>query len=231
MNPEKDFAELKDIFSQHEGLRYKELVSPEERPERLLGINGIHLLLKFLERSYDLLEGSIDTYSRHKTLQFYILVRSHFETTANLGYFLSNLRKFYNNEITVERIDEVVGKLSVGSRKKSPDNSDLVMPDSVSVLTTIDVVDKLLDRDINMFRNSYDTLSEFSHPNFFGISYKTKVSVEQGNVLFLSDRDSFERFAKGGLPKLLITANVFMMFYREAYSLIEKNETMPKLIK
>lgn len=199
-----------------------------------MGVNGTLFLLRILERSYDLIEGAIDTYNRKKVIQFAILIRAHFETTTNLAYFLINLEKFYRGDIHIDKINEIVGKLLIGSRKKPEGNPPLEMPDSVSVLTAINGADNLLKNmgsDISMFEKIYELLCEFSHPNFLGTAYKTKVNIDKGNVTFLTDEESFERYSKMNVSRLLISVNFFIFWYKKAFSLIEKNETMPTLVK
>jgi hypothetical protein len=233
VNSESQIHELKEAIEKHKTLRFKELQSPKERPERLLGTNGIHLLLKHLERSYDLIEGTIDSFERNKTLQFWILTRAHFETTASLCFFYRNLIQFYENKINQEKIDELIGEISTGSRLE-PIDSDYHQPTAVNVLKEINDVDKLLKKGGikgSHFRRGYDIASEFCHPNLLGLTYKTKVNVEKGNVLFLDDSEFFKKYEKSSVPRLLNSVTFFLLYYDKTYSLLNENETMPILIK
>lgn len=226
--------ELRDFLGQHEPYRYTRLESPKDRPERLLGVNGTHLLLKLLERSYDLLSDCIDAHDRNRTLIFYLGARAHFETTANLSFLLKKLKRFYAGEISAIEIEETVGRLSVGGKSKPTDSPELPVPDPISVMSAMDAVDDLLRKagsEEDMFRPSYDSLSEFCHPNHFGAAYRTKVDLQKGTVHFLDDAASFNRFGKGAMSYLSLSVVVFLGFYKQAFALIAKNETMPTLVK
>lgn len=234
MDPKEVFSELKVLLQVHTELRFIELVSPKQKPSRLLGVNGIHLLLKLLERSFDLLADSIDAYDRSRTLLLYLAVRAHFETTANLGYFLKNLRRFYQKEIDDKEMDEVLTKLSAGGLVKPTWHGEIPVPDPIRIMSAIDAVDDILRKSgnkENIFRSSYDFISEFCHPNFFGAAYKFKVNLDKGSVVLLSDAESFDKYSKSAGLKLLVSGTAFIKFYKDAFSLLEKNETMPILIK
>lgn len=229
----KDLTELEELLRRHNELRVKELLSPAERPESLLGVNGTLFLLKVLERSSDLLADCVDNIKRHRILSLYILTRAHYETTANLIYFLNKLTKLYSKEIERDEVEETLGKLSVGSKRKL-DDGGVDFPDPVNVLTTIAQADKFLRRsgsDVDMFAGSYAFISEIAHPNHLGISYRSKTNLEAGKVIFQTDQESFERFEKSAVNKLLISANLFAHYYEKAFALLEANETMPTLVR
>ena len=59
MKNEQEINELHEILKRMENLRVKKLISPKERPSRLLGNNGILYLLRTLDRSRDLLKDCI----------------------------------------------------------------------------------------------------------------------------------------------------------------------------
>lgn len=209
--------------------RYKRLRSPEERPKSLLGVNGVHLLLKLLQRSHDLIEDAEFAVSRKRTLLFYLAVRAHFETSANLGHFLKGLRKLYSKEMERGELERLLVRLSVGGRMK-PDGTEI--PDPIGIMSAIDSsgdLQRLAGIEAGRFRECYEFLSEFCHPNFFGGAYKTKVDVDTGTITFLSDQESFEEYAPGAYLKFLVSLSIFEMHYAEAWSLIEKNEIMPIL--
>lgn len=234
MEETETLRKLKEFLKQHSSLMYEQLISPEERPASLVGVNGIHLLLKLLERSNDLLHDSIEAHRGNRTLLLYLTVRAHYETTANLCFFLKNLRQFYQQEIDDNKINEVIKKLSVGGRDKPEWHGILEVPDPISIMSAIDSVDDLLKKagtTEKIIRSSYDFISEFCHPNFFGAAYKTKVDLESGTVTFLTDSESFKIYSQSARLKLLISCNVFLTFYKEAFSVLEKNEIIPTLVR
>ncbi len=231
---EKELNELKEILKRIENLRFKKLISPEKKPERLLGNNGTIFLLRLLERSRDQLIDCLNAYESKRILSLYIQVRAHYETTASLLCFHRKLAKFYTKEMDWLQMDEALAKLSTGAKLKPDGESKYINPDPINVLTTIKHADDLLREsgsEVDMFAGGYNFTSEIAHPNHLGLIYRSKVSVETGTVTFLSDEEAFEKYNKSPLYKLLISANIFLQWYGEAFSLLEKNETMPTLIK
>lgn len=231
---EQELNELYEILQRIENLRAKKLISPKEKPDRLLGNNGVLLLLRLLERSRDQLMDCLAAYQSRRILSLFIQVRAHFETTASLMYFLDKLNKFYDNEIDLPQMGEALDRLSIGAKLKPEFNSEYPIPDPINVLTTIKHADALLRASgstIDMFAGAYNFICEIAHPNHFGLIYRSEVSVETGTVTFLSDDDAFNKNCKSPLYKLLISANVFLHWYSKAFSMLEKNETMPTLVK
>lgn len=231
---EQELNEVSELLQKIEGLRVKKLISPEERPDRLLGNNGTLLLLRLLERSRDQLMDCLAAYKGKRILSLFIQVRAHFETTASLMYFFGKLTKFYGGEIDLTQMEEALSKLSVGAKLKPEFNSEYPVPDPINVLTTIKHTDTLLRESgstIDMFAGAYNFICEIAHPNHLGLLYRSEVSVKTGTVAFLSDEEAFDKNCKSPLYKLLISANVFLHWYGKAFSMLEKNETMPTLIK
>lgn len=234
MKNENEISELNEILAEIEGLRVTELICLEERPERIIGQNGVLFLLRLLERSRDLLKDCIAAYEARRILSLYVLVRAHFETTSSLMYFFGKLAKFYNGEIDLREFEESLSRVMSGSKLKPEADFKYAVLDPVNVLTTIKHADDLLREvgsDIDMFKRAYDFISEIAHPNHLGLIYRTATSLETKKVVFLTDEEAHFRSAKGPLLKLLISADVFLSWYKKAFEMLEKNETMPTLIK
>jgi hypothetical protein len=85
------------------------------------------------------------------------LTRAAVETAAALWYLCAKLDAAVKAG-AVGDIDDYLMKLAMGSR------TDSAMPQAISVLTFVDRVNK----DVEGFRDQYDRLSEFSHPNWAG---------------------------------------------------------------
>lgn len=233
MNLKDELTELENLVGRLNQRRVKELISPPEKPNSLLGNNGAVFLAKILERSHDLLVDCVDASKRHRILSLYILTRAHYETTANLLYFLNKIENYYKKKITLEDVERALQKLSIGSKLKFDDGGP-EMPDPVHVLTTIEVADKYLrsaGSEVDMFARGYSFISEIAHPNHLGISYRSKTHVETGSILFQDDREAYERLEKSAINKLLISASIFNHYYDCALELLSANETMPTLVK
>lgn len=230
---EKEIQELKEILIQMDNLRVRKLVSTVEKPDRLFGRNCALYLLRLHERSRDLLEDCVAAYEKRRALSLYILVRAHFETTASLMYLFGKMTKFYDGQINSAEMDEAFDRLSIGAKLK-PDSPPRLIPDAVSVLTTIKHTDKLLKEmgsTVNMFTGAYDFISEIAHPNHLGLLYRSKVNLEENSVTFLKDEEISDSHFKSAVLKLLISANIFVNWYSESFAMLEKNETMPTFDK
>ena len=86
-----------------------------------------------------------------------ILTRAALETVAALWYLNRKIKSVIDTK-TVSDIDSFLMRLLMGSKTNS------AMPDPVNVLTFVERVNKEIDG----FRELYDELSEFSHPNWAG---------------------------------------------------------------
>lgn len=90
-----------------------------------------------------------------------LLTRAAVETSAALWYLCGKLDAAVQSGV-VGDIDDYLMKLLMGSRV----NLD-IMPQAINVLKFVDHVDK----DIEGFRDSYDILSEYAHPNWAGTMF------------------------------------------------------------
>lgn len=227
--------EIENYILQHNELSVKEHVYTHEAkyssdPKTRFGANGILLLLRLLSRSHDLLEDSIDMINKRKFISLAVLSRAHLETTASAGYFLNHLKKYYAGEIDYNTIAEVVYKLKFGSKQ----NDDGLEIDPINVMNMVDAADKVLKGyglEAKAIRYNYNIACEITHPNYRGISYKTDYIASEARTIFLNNEDSFQKKSRTILCQLHISGGAFLLFYREAFALLKKNEIMPVLIK
>jgi len=234
----KYIKELEDYMGMYEDRYFKRLVSLTKRPKRLLGKNGSSLLLNCLQRSRALFIGLVDSMNQQNSALAFLAVRAHFETTGSVAYFLTHLEKFYKDEITYAAMDKVLHKLIMGA-KRFPESKkkDPRWADAINVLTLIDTADKLFNEIViekeKPFRDSYEFLSEFCHPNLFGLRVHTE--------LYASEIPDWENFPKSYVFKkrdygvlighLIISCHFFFLVYDKSFSLIKKNEEIPKLYR
>lgn len=206
------------------------IVPLPSRPERLLGQNGIHLLQMSLYRSRCLFDGVINSINTNNPLVLAICTRAHFEMTGAVAYFLKKLQNFYSDTLTYEELDETIGRLSLGIKSKG----DLThAPDPINVMSMIDAADNLfmkLSKDkTKIFRNVYDELSEFCHPNSFGLQMAGNVN-KIGVVRYRGFDEPFE-INKYFISTFLITAAAFKLFYQDTRELLEEKEELPQIIR
>lgn len=226
---EKEIDELKQCLSEYDN-RYIRLIKHQEKqPERLLGQNGLHYIQLALYRSKILLEGSIISANNKNGLSAMLSTRAHYEVTGGLAYFYNKLKNFYNGVITFEQLDESLRRLLLGARLEELTKA----PDPINVMSLIDAADNFyknkIPKKVLMFRESYDFLSEFCHPNCYGITMGCYINsvgiVRYNNSATLSDKDLIF------VHYLLMSCSSALGFYDMIYALLNNNEELPIIIK
>jgi cation transport protein ChaC len=110
-------------------------------------------------RMAELSSSALENLEKENLASSIILIRSAIETTAGLWYLGAKLDDAVTRQLQGD-IDEYLMKLLMGHRLASE------FPQAINVLTFVDRVNK----DIEGFREQYDNLSEFVHPNWAGTS-------------------------------------------------------------
>jgi len=231
--PSIGFDQLEKYMLSYQERYYTSSHASKKKPDRLLGRNGITFLLNSLQRSRYIFTGFSDCLNRAHVLLAFLAARAHFETTGSVAYFFRHLRKFYDSKISYEEVDNILRKLSLGCKTYPSKDTHRKIPDPINILTQVDAADKLfaeMGGDIKPFRNSYDFLSEFCHPNFLGITMGSEI-VEKNTVVY-SETLEFKETDFGMLVNyMLMGCGFFFHIYDKCFSLIRENEQIPKLIK
>ncbi len=219
--------------------RLEPILHRNENVESLhLGFNGIKFLLLSLQRSRLLFDGFSNALNTNQIPVAFLAVRAHYESTGSVSYFLLNLRRYYSREITFNKIDDILFRLSVGSRdfpERDINRDSIVWPDAINVLTQIEKADNLFTEmsqtNVEPFIDSYNLLSEFCHPNLLGLTIGSHVDGKKGIVVF--DKEPIYEEHDYGLliNKFIISCNFFFIVYDRCFSLIKENEVMPELLK
>jgi hypothetical protein len=108
-------------------------------------------------RMAELSRSAFDNLEKERLASAITLTRAAVETSAALWYLWTKIDGAVQSR-TVGDIDDYLMKLIMGS-KTNPD-----LPQAINVLTFVDRTNK----DIDGFREQYDNLSEFAHPNWAG---------------------------------------------------------------
>ena len=202
-----------------------------QKPKRLLGQNGLDYLQMALGRSRFLLDGIELSLNCGNMLLVALAARAHFEITGGVAYFLTKYKKFCNNEMTYDKIEPMVDKLILGTY-----DSELLKihnaPRPIRVGKMIDAADSLFNqmsnKERNIFRDCYNFLSEFCHPNNFGLNL-VKMIDEKFIVTYFK-KTHIMRKDISILPTILISVQSFLWYYDKARKLIMENEEVPIII-
>ncbi|WP_339271513.1 hypothetical protein NYE54_08400 [Paenibacillus sp. FSL K6-1330] len=197
-------------------------------PERLLGQNVLQYLQMALYRSYLLSCGFIDSVNNNNQLTGAINVRAHFEMTGAIAHLIRKMMSYYSNSITYSELHDVIVRLSLGI--KGQERKTFGAPEPINVMSMIDAADKLFGK-LNgvketRFRASYDKLSEYCHPNSFGLQISCDFS-EVGVAKFKPLTDNPYDIDLYFLSSFMVTSTAFKLFYQSARETIEKNEVLP----
>lgn len=233
---EDKYDQLEQYADEYQKRHIKGITKVAEKHKQAIGQRSVIYLARILQKSKLLYSGFIDSISSDNLPIQYLSVRAHFETTAALGYFLYKITKYYSHEIKFEDIDIHLNKLFLGFkdpsfRKKYPE-----CPESINVITMIDVSDKmefsLTGRNDDKFISwTYAKLSEYCHPNSLGLSFNMRI-VDKRSIWF-SDNLSWCGNAEFEVPfeSMLISCQTFFLFYDNCFSLLESKEKMPIIFK
>ncbi|MEK3849913.1 MULTISPECIES: hypothetical protein [Paenibacillus] len=206
-------------------------ILPKEKPVSMIGIRGMHLLQSSLYRSKVLTKGFISSLNDNNPLSSNLNVRAHLETTGLVGYMYKKLNSYYKGNIDLDNLNNSLYKLNLGV--KTPGRIGDA-PDPINVMTMIDESNAMFrklsgNKEID-FRMVYDELSEFCHPNSFGLIGSH--DIIEGNVVVYKSGNEFDvmNFVQPHRA-LLISSNLFELFYTNSFDLLQQNEQLPTLEK
>jgi hypothetical protein len=233
---EQEYEMLENFCVDYESRRIKIIVQQHSKGKRMLGQNGILYLARISHRSNFLFSGFIDNISKKNSAVLFLILRAHIETTASLGYFLYNLKKYYEGTLSFNDINHILYRLSCGSKDIDYRKGKPAIPEAVNVLTMIDSSDKLIPSEIEEttkddkpFSKIYTDLSECCHPNSLGLLYG--VVVAKGEQFHFSEKPSLgttEQFYFL-IENMILDCYLFFKFYDKCFAFLKKNENMPKI--
>lgn len=179
VDEKKSLKGIQNIISELESDLTFEIVGKEISAISKLPFKVIALIHALHHRAMDLAKSSYEQYENKSFLSSAILIRSLMETVA-LVFLLQKKLNRVTEENNMGEIDDFLMNSTFGGRSE---DSSLTSP---NILTAIDHTDKKYEK----FRQMYDTLSEFVHPNWSGTSglYSKldddEVSAMKGKVSF-----------------------------------------------
>ncbi len=167
-------------------------------------------------RMAELSHGAFENFENNRLALAILETRATVETSAALWYLHAKLDATLESG-AVGDIDEVLMKLSMGSRTDVD-----ILPQAINVLKFIDCVEK----DVKGFRQQYDRLCEFAHPNWAGTAL---LYSKNDHAKLWTDFGANIRGIDG--PKQIGVTNlsVALMFFELSYNLVA--DVMPDFIK
>ena len=155
-----------------------------------------------IHRFADTCVAAVGAVEANRPVSAALLTRGSMETLARMKELKDQIERFLQSQDT-ESLDSFVMNRLFGSRN----NPDL--PNAVSVLTSLDKMSDLIPN----FRNVYDSLSEYCHPNYQGVSGSfSKIDHEYFTVIF-GDSERKERAMQTILPALTAGCHLFTYVY------------------
>ena len=239
LNLKDSLTELLDILHKHK-VRYacKTSLSPQLEnatdPKVFFGCNCLRYILLLLFRSKSLIEGAIVCLNNKKMLPSLVCVRSHLETTSGIAFLLRRLNSYYAKGIEFPKVEEDLFRLSVGATKIEKKE----VPKPINVMDMIDAVDYLLNKmaagtgttEKAMFRDLYEWLSDFCHPNFQGTYGGAEIDHKNESLIFY-DTDVIHERDFSHFFSLNLSAILFLDFFDKTLALLEEKEIMPIIHK
>ncbi|MCK1999393.1 hypothetical protein MPH47_19550 [Psychrobacillus psychrodurans] len=206
---------------------YIKKLTPNAKPEMMIGQNCIVLLQTNLYRTKSLFIGYLEGFNKNNPLMSTLCLRALYETTGSLAFLHKRYFQYSSGSITIEQFEETLRRLYLGIKDKGglPE-----APDPINVMTSIDAVDyylkskySLLDRN---FRATYDDLSERCHPNSFGYLLGHDIETTSYAVSF-SDNNTIHRIEEYDLEKFSIASTLYKEIYDDLRRYIEEYEEIP----
>jgi hypothetical protein len=120
-----------------------------------------------------------------------LLARGHLESTALLGYVCSLTKRLADADIEIEDYFAKIDRVLFGVRM--PDSDMEQFPESVNILTCIEKAEKFSVEHLPfqwepLLQSSYETLSEYAHPNMFSHGVAMDYNESKGTVRFRGRR-------------------------------------------
>jgi hypothetical protein len=193
-------------------LRVDAMVSPDSK----LPFKALIYREALIWRMAELSHGAFENFEINRLALAILETRAAVETSAALWYLHAKLDATLKAG-AVGDIDDFLMKLSMGSRTDTD-----IMPQAISVLTFIDRVEK----DVKGFRQQYDRLCEFAHPNWAGTALL--YSKHDPGKLW-TDFGANIRGIEGPKQVGVTNLSVALMFFERSYNRIA--DIMPAFIK
>lgn len=154
-----------------------------------------------IHRVSDLADVAVELYEANRLVPAFIVTRSVVETTA-VAYWLYQKSSDFIEKRDEEAFDEFLMKGMLGSKDGT------TKYESYNVLTAVD----RLDKEFPGLRDMYNTLCEFTHPNWSGVM-GTYSRVEKEKYLLHLGKEHRQPPLAFGLAPLIGGLSIFQDYY------------------
>lgn len=165
--------ELKKSITELDNLLVSEIEGKKISNISKLPFKVVSLIFSLHHRAVDLAKNSLSLFLDKHYLSAAILIRSLMETTSLVFLAQKKINQVVESN-DVGDLDDFLMKGIFGSRIAGDELK------SVNILTAIDHTDKIHDK----YRDMYDELSEFAHPNWLGVGSIYSKNLFNGKVQF-----------------------------------------------
>lgn len=156
-------------------------------------------------RMAELGRAALESFEENRLASGILLTRAAVETTAALWHLHAKIEATVQSGV-IGDIDSHLMKLMLGSRTNPG-----IVPEPINVLTFVDRV----NREVPGFRNQYDLLSEFAHPNWAGaMGLYSKPDPPNLSVDFGANIRGADAAKEIGV----INLSVALMFFERSYN-------------
>jgi len=216
----RDFEQFDELVQQHERRFLSEFIPSEDGdPALTVEEKALVLLYSALARARVLTWSIAHCINEQLSAAAYLAVRAHFEMTALLAYILRETRKWQSAEITRESYEQTLVRLILATRTPMEEGSPVPeYASAVNVLTMLPAVDLIYgdERLHSRFKEAYEWLSEFCHPNMF--SHEITGRRREGRRIIFAPRPEF---SESDLHHLIGYANLSLLQFIDCYDFLD----------
>jgi len=168
-----------------------------------------------LHRAERLLSGASTMLLESNIYALALSVRGHYEATAVLGYLCNRLGSFAATNIDFAKFAYNIVCAFLGAKHPA---HFAKAPDPPNILTCIEKADIYLRSHFTTYakgclRDTYDWLSEFSHPNFLSHSSAFTVDTANRRFMFCHDDSELQERDFDLIVYLVISADLFVILF------------------
>lgn len=232
-NTQRQLAELQGFIGEYESRFFPHFVAPARWPRPVPELAAF-FLVNIHNRARLLLWGTIEAIRASNFLAAVLCARGHYECTGSVAFCLRLLGRLYEAKISSEEASTEMKRLLAGHRSLPWDVPGEYNVRPLQVMDGIDLVDKLVKRElpgkVAVFRENYDFLSEFCHPNMLGIQLgRPSDGMEHyysARTPCLSDREIGLVITYSNLAHIY-----YLYLYERIWTLLRENEKhLPELL-